>query len=618
MKNIALFSSVCIFLFAFLFKIQSQTSLPAIYMSADIRKAYTKGTRAYDGLPGKNLWQNTCHYTIQAEMNPYSRELSGREWIEYRNNSRDTLNELIFHLYQDVNKKGSLRSFDTIQQTTGVTLGLILVAGDSVREQDMLNKNTILSIKLKNPLLPESTINMEINWKVQITKSFIREGYVDSTSAFIGLWYPKMAVYDDIFGWDNSIYNLKEEFYSPLSTYDVSITLPKGFCVWATGKLQNPDNFPVVVNERLNRVFTGNESGTIIDSTTTLDKSQMGRDPWKFHADSVPDFAFGFSDHFLWDAAILNLGARKVLISTVYPKNHYKNFRYLNRVVRDAIENYSLKDPGFPYPYPFFTTFYGLNGGGMEYPMISFDDDSRDSLINSYVTIHEMLHSYLPFYLRMNETLFAWMDEGITDFYTLKMIGELGYNPDNLTAFNKKNQEPGILGLGNLPLLTPSTYWNPQDNMWGMMYIKPAQMLASLEDMVGAETWKKCFVSFLQTWKYKSPITYDFIFFVNNYLKNDLNWFWDKWFMHFGYPDLAIQKVEGNKVTLENRGLLPIPFTVHITDGKGKVKDVAYHADVWKNTNLMEINVHDPRLINIEVKCDEISDYELKDNIWKK
>jgi len=154
--------------------------------------------------------------------------------------------------------------------------------------------------------------------------------------------------------------------------------------------------------------------------------------------------------------------------------------------------------------------------------------------------------------------------------------------------------------------------------MYGLMYVKPAQMLTALEDMVGAGTWKECFAAFVQTWKYKAPMTYDFIFFVNNYLKKDLYWFWDKWFMHFGYPDLAIRKVDGNKVIIENRGLLPIPFTVHFTDESGNEKDMVFHANAWKGSNSMFIDVSRFRFSKIEVKCNLVTDYELKDNIWEK
>jgi hypothetical protein len=618
MKKYLIRSFSCLFLLSLPVKINSQTQVPKIYMPPEFRKAYENGTRTYEGLPGKNLWHNTCHYTIEAKMNPQTRELTGREWIEYTNNSPDTLKHLGFQLYQDVYKKGGLRSFPAPEETGGVILGRIVVDGDTIKENDLSDSYTIMFIKLNNRLKPGSSLKIEVNWKVQIIgTSYIREGYADSTSAFVGLWYPKLAVYDDIFGWNVQVYNFKEEFYSPLSTYDVTLNLPEGFCVWATGKLENQDNYPPILNDRLTHAYATQGTVQVIDSTTILDKNQIGRYPWRFHADSVPDFAFAFSDHYLWDAAVLNVGTRKVLISTAYPKNQYRNYRHITRAVTGAMEVYSLKDPGVPFPYSNFTSFYGLNGGGMEYPMMTYDCSFRDTLLDSYVTIHEMLHTYAPFYLRTNETNFAWMDEGLTDFYTVKMLAKLNYSLDTLVAWNKRYLERGILGFGNLPLFTSSTCWNT-DNMAGLMYVKPAQMLTALEDMIGSETWKKCFNAFVQTWKYKAPMPYDFFFFVDNYLKKDLSWFWDKWFMHFGYPDLAIQKVDRNKVIIENRGLLPIPFTVHFTDESGKEKDMVFHANAWKGSNSMFIEVSRFRFSKIEVKCNLVADYELKDNIWER
>lgn len=605
----------CSLLMTVVFSLNAQTpSSSKIYMPLDIRQAYEKGTRNYDGTPGKDLWQNTCNYKIQVAMNPETRELNGNESIIYWNNSPDTIKAIVFNTYLDVYKKGNPRATQIDQETDGVTLGSVVIDGDTIKEKEFSNGITYRKVSLKKYLNPHSSCRLEVKWTVKFNDIIDREGFVDSTSAFIALWYPKIAVYDDLFSWNRNNYTMKDEFYSPLSSYDVSISLPKGFLVWATGTLQNSGNYPDLINERIKKASSSSKTEVIVDSLTILNPNEIGKEPWRFHADSVPDFAFAFSNHFLWDATSLTLKTKKVFISTVYPKEQLPYFKDATRVARNTIEIYSNEDPGIEFPYTRFTTFYG--GIAMEYPMMAFNCVIQDPAIDAYVTIHEMLHTYVPFYLRTNETKFAWMDEGLTNFYTLKMLKKQNYDMKYVNTTLATIFYGGIDGIGNLPLFTPTTYMG-RDNWLGMGYIKPAQMFTALEDLIGDEVWQKCFAAFVQTWKYKSPMPYDFMFFVENYTRKDLFWFWDAWFMHYGYPDLSIQKVDKGKVVIENKGGLPIPFTLVITDEKGKQTEITCHADSWSKGRLSEIKLTTLKPSKIEVKCKLVDDYNLKDNVWK-
>ena len=589
-----------------------------IYMPLDFRQAYEKGTRTYNGFPGSNFWQNTCIYKIQVDVNPSTRELNGKEWIEYINNSQDTIKRIYFNTYQDVYRKGSQRSYDMKEETKGIVIDSIIINGINLTEKDRSQNMTLLynNLPLKRPLFPKSSCKIEIAWKAQFPKTVIdgREGFADSTSAFIGLWYPKICVFDDIFKWNRNIYNGLSEFYSPLSTYDVSISLPGGFLVWATGNLQNQNNYPAFIKERLAKVLSLKGIESIVDSTTILKSDEIGKGPWIFHADSVPDFAFCFSNHYLWDATSLEIRNKKVIINSLYPKKQIY-FRDLTDPIKKSMQIYSLEDPGILYPYPYFTSFYGLPGGGMEYPMMSFDGTIPG--FDAYIVIHEMLHSYVPFYLRTNETKFSWMDEGLTHFYSLKILKKIGLYNETIKSFISRQLEPEITGTGNLPLFTSSSYFDINNNA-GMFYLKPDQMLTSLEDEVGIDLWKKCYAAFAQTWRYKSPTPYDFMFFIENYTKKDLFWFWDAWFMHFGMPDISIQKVADDKIVLDNKGGLPIPFTLELTDMDGKIQQIIYHSDSWINGRVIEIKQHTGKLSKVEVKCDLVADFNPADNIWKK
>src|SRR5208337_5275530 len=268
-------------------KSQSPSS-SKIYMPLDFRKTYDQGTRTYDGMPGKNFWQNTCAYKIQVSMDPKTRTLQGKEWIEYHNNSSKTLYQILFHFYQDVYKKGSQRFIDIAEETNGIVLGKVIIDGDTVSKVQAYRANTFYLVSLHKGIKPSFSSKIELDWSTQIiSKPVWREGFVDSTSAFVGYWYPKIGVYDDIFGWNWNCYNLKDEFYSPLSSYDVTISLPRGYLVWATGTLKNPENYPELIRKRIREVYDSEATIAIIDSSTNINPSEVGMEPWHFHADSV-------------------------------------------------------------------------------------------------------------------------------------------------------------------------------------------------------------------------------------------------------------------------------------------------------------------------------------------
>jgi hypothetical protein len=595
-------------------QLNSQSLDNKLYMPLDFRQAYEKGTRSYSGSPGINYWENTCSYVIKAEVDPGKRHLEGVEFIAYNNYSPDTLKRIIVNTYQDVYKKGSQRCEKFPDETDGVRLSLVVINGDTIRQRDHTG-NTYYDFKLKEFIKPNSSVTIEIAWTVDFIGRVIeREGFVDSTAAFIGLWYPKIAVYDDIFSWNKDDYTLKDEFYSPLSDYDVSISLPAGFFVWATGKLLNPENYPKIVRERIKSAYSTDGVVSILGPTDLFKSREIGPGPWHFHADSIPDFAFCFSSQYYWDAVVLSLKSRNVLISNLYAKEKAWIYRPHTGLVRDAMEFYSNEDPGIVFPYDYYTIFTGSIPGGMEYPMLSFDGTMQDKALDADVAVHEMLHSYFPFYIHTNEAKFGWMDEGFTSIYSFKLLEKYNYNIGYIWASEKKDYS-GFDGYGNLPLFT-STLYLGNDNWGGISYIKSPQMLASLEDLVGKDLWRNCFSSFVETWKHKSPVPYDFFFFVENYVKQNLSWFWDAWFMHFGYPDISIEKVDSDEMIIRNTGGLPIPFKLFITNEEGKMQEETFHADIWKHSRLLQLKIDSLSPVKIELKCDLTGDDNMEDNSW--
>lgn len=589
-----------------------------IYMPLDFQKAYNKKTRLFNGLVSEVYWQNTCKYEIEANIDPYTRTLNGSEKIEYTNNSPDTLKQILLHLHQNVYKKESARGMYDLYgfETNGMQIHSLQINGDTLSNQDYKERFTQCSIKLKEPLPPKSKIELSITWSFQIVnKSTIREGYLDSTSAVVGYWYPKIAVYDDIFGWDNHNYDLVTEFYSPIADYQVNIQMPKGFLIWATGELQNNNNYPPNIVSKLTNALASEKYTSIIDSSMTPYPDNFGMYSWQFIADSVPDFAFFFSDHFCWDMISTKIDNKTIPLNFLHDNIKGDSSVITSIAIRDALKMYSEHDPGISYPYPHFTNVYKKDYGGMEFPMLANDGISGTGSVSANVKIHEMLHSWTPFYLRTNETKFGWLDEGLTEYYTNEIQKKLNLFDEGLTQHYAMYFKGGSTSIENFPLFLSSEVI-PMNYMAYNSYLKPNAMILTLRDMIGDESWKRSYAGFIQEWKYKSPTPYDFIFFINHSINQDLNWFWDAWLMHYGYTDIGIGKLDRNKFTVENIGLLPIPFKVIFTDSQNHSQELSFHADCWKNGNTFSVKYPSKDIQKIELKCELAEDLNLDNNLW--
>ena len=281
-------------------------------ISKETKEAIGKKTRQIDGIPGENYWQNTSDYLINVSINIKSGTLSGEEKIIYKNNSPDSLNTIVLRLYQDLFKKGNNRNsiveVDSRDIHDGVNINSVKINYKEInldKENSLVKRHgTLMSIKLQEQLAPNKEIELEIKWDFKIPRyTLIRMGTIDSTSLFLGQWYPQVAVYDDIVGWDNNSYNGLAEFYNDFANFDVNITVPADFMVWATGEPRNlaeviqPKYFDrykkASVSEKITNVITEEDlkNGNITTQNNT----------WNFVATQVTDFAFGISDHYLWD-----------------------------------------------------------------------------------------------------------------------------------------------------------------------------------------------------------------------------------------------------------------------------------------------------------------------------
>ena len=509
---------ILLFLFVFVCNNFSQTE--KLYMPRNVKSSFTKGFRSYDGNPGKNYWVNSANYKMQINFNPQLRLVEGTEQITYFNNSSDSLTQIVLRLYQDIYKKGNSRDWPISPDalSDGTKLNKIIVNG--VDRTNELNSSTIfrsatnLFIQLKNNLPPKSSINLEFEWSFVIPKvSPIRMGLYDSTSFFIAYFYPQIAVYDDIDGWDTFDYGGVQEYYNDICNFEVKITVPKNFIIWATGELQNAGD--LLNNPYLERLKIAHESSQIIKiiKPEDLELKNFTKDKelltWEFKADNVPDFAFGLSDHFLWDGTTLvtdSKNNKKTFVSAAYKKESV-DFYKVAEISRKSIQFFSTTTPGVPFPYPTLTVFNG--GGGMEYPMMvneSVDKDNWNGTV--HVTSHEILHTYFPFYMGINERKYAWMDEGMAVMLPFQIQKELaaGYEPEAKNIVNFENSS----GLEfEVPLMILTT--NLKSKPYRMQaYIRSAAAYSVLKDITGEDNFNKCIVEYINRWNGKHPIPYDF------------------------------------------------------------------------------------------------------------
>jgi len=343
----------------------------SVFIPKEIQDAYDNGTRSPDGKPGYNYWQNRSEYDIDVTIIPDSSLLRGSEKIAYYNNSPDTLKRLVIRLYQNVNRPGNPREYiyDENDLTKGVVIASLKINGKEYhihgREIDDYGTNLIIK-NLK--ILPQNKTDISVSWEFIFPRTnFLRMGKYDSTTFFAAYWYPQIAVYDDIDGWDTQEYTGNTEFYNDFNDYNVKITVPNNYGVWATGDLLNAGK--VYTASVYDKYLTAQTSDKVIqiiseddiNYKTQLYNSASPVNTWIFKASGVPDFTFGTCSAYIWDARIVYDGEKNVLVSTVYNPLFKTPFDVCDESAR-SVEMFSRDLPGIPFPYNKITLFNGDGG----------------------------------------------------------------------------------------------------------------------------------------------------------------------------------------------------------------------------------------------------------------
>jgi hypothetical protein len=545
--------------------------------------------RTASGAPGKDYWQQRADYKIELTLDDVKQEIEGTETITYFNQSPDPLDYLWLQLDQNFRAqdsetplvteyfmKNSLSSKElfTIQNNFDGGFRIDKVLDDAGQPLAYFINKTMMRINLEQPLLPGAQMTFQVDWHYKINDRMSlggRSGYEyfpkdDNYSYTIAQFYPRMAVYDDVEGWQNKQFLGRGEFALSFGNFEVAMTVPEDFIVGATGTLQNPKD--VLTSKEQLRFEKAKQSFEdpviIVTQEEAIQKEahkKRGKATWTFKADSVRDFAFAASRKYIWDAMAVDLNGKKSLAMSYYPKEGNPLWEsHSTRAVRQTLITYSRHT--IDYPYPVAISVHAASVG-MEYPMICFNfgrpeadgtytDETKWRMIS--VIIHEVGHNFFPMIINSDERQWTWMDEGLDSF--VQYIATKEYDSDFPVGRGAPEQIIPYMS-GEQGLLRPIMTNSEQILQFGNnAYAKPATALSILrETVMGPELFDYAFKKYAERWAFKSPSPADFFRTMEDASAIDLDWFWRGWFYTTDYVDIGVEEVKHYRMQIEERGL---------------------------------------------------------------
>ncbi len=622
-----------------------------------IRRALEAGSRDSSGRPGGNYWQLRTEYTINVRLDTATHRLTGRESVVIHNNSPDSLSEIGLRLDPNhfIGTVPRAASWAPAENTDGMVITRLLVNGVNARltppprgpailaapnAQPFLNgaQSTVARVQLVTPIPPSARVTLEIEWNHKLPGGpgvghRMTQRWADSLYQPTQ-WYPRVAMYDDLRGWDQELYLGPSEFHNVFGSFDVSIDVPAGWLVSGTGLLQNPnDVLTATARERLAQV-TRSDANTMIvgpDETgpgqATAPGNASGRLVWRYAADSVNDFAWATARKFVWQSTRATIpGKGPVPIHMFYLPGRANLFANAGRITRHALEYYS--ELWFPYQFPQLTLQDGPSAG-MEYPMVINS--------NQGAADHEAAHQWWPMVVGTNETWYGWMDEGFNQYMNiLSGAHAAGREP----VLNKLGQSYGATAGNEAepPMMWNANYAGPQ--FYGFTtYRKTPLMLSMLGGIVGDSAVQRAHREWATQWMFKHPSPWDWMFFMERSLGRELGWFWNGWLFGTESVDARIANVTTSagttQVTVRQDGQMPSPVVLEVKfSGSGPavasqpnvvMKDsvtalVTYPVDVWftgSRSFTASLNFGDRTIerITFDPAC-RFPDRNPADNVW--
>lgn len=557
------------------------TKFKQLYEELPTPNAY----RTASGAPGHEYYQQRADYDMDIVLDDENQRIYGEQTVTYFNNSPDELTYLWVQLDQNMREPSSItnkvRTESLGEKVSSAQIKRILndfdggfkleyVQQTNGRDLPYTVNNTMMRIDLPQPLKSGSSFSFKVKWWYNINDRMVlggRSGYEyfkedDNYLYTIAQFFPRMAVYNEVEGWQNKQFIGTGEFTLPFGNFKVRITAPEHHVVAATGVLKNESS--VLTREqrsRLRDARKADEPVMIITAEEALENESRRSDKtktWQFEAENVRDFAFASSRKFIWDGMNQPTGGKDVLCMSYYPKEGNPLWeKYSTKVVAHTIEVYSRFT--IDYPYPVAISVHA-NRIGMEYPMICFnggrpEPDGTYSEATKYgmisVIIHEVGHNFFPMIINSDERQWTWMDEGLTTFvqYLAEQEWDINYPSRRGPAHKIVDYMKGDPN-GMVPIMTNSeSILQFGNNAYG----KAATALNILrETVMGRELFDYAFKEYARRWAFKHPTPADFFRTMEDASAVDLDWFWRGWYYTTDHCDIALDDVRWYQISTGN------------------------------------------------------------------
>ena len=507
-------------------------------------------------------WQQHVDYTMDIDMNVNNYQYKGIQKVVYTNNSPDKLNKVFYHLYFNAFQPGSqmdVRSLnikdpdrrvrDRISKLNDNEIGYIKVNsvkqnGTEVRHETV---GTILEVTLNDPIEAGESVTFDMIFDAQVPIQIRRSGRNSKEGVALSMsqWYPKMAEYD-FQGWHTPPY-IAREFHGIWGDFDVTIHIDKSYTLGGTGYLQNPQE-----------IGHGYE-----DVTKALNLPSGDKLSWHFKAPNVHDFMWGADPAYIHDVLKMDNGIDlHFLYKKTLASEYLENWKKLQSKTADLMTYFS-ENIG-QYPYKQYSVIQG-GDGGMEYAMSTLITGERKFGSLFGVTAHEMAHTWFQFLLATNESLHPWMDEGFTSYISNKATAEIletGANP-NAGAYRGYN----YVVQNNIeePLTTHADRYHINTAYSVASYSKGSIFLSQLEYIIGAENTAKGIKKYFTDFSFKHPTPNDIKRSMEKVSGIHLDWYLNEWTQTLHTIDYGVKSVEGNRITLERIGKMPMPIDIEVT-----------------------------------------------------
>lgn len=605
----------------------------------------TNDYRSGSGRPGPRYWQNRADYDIAATLDTAAQRITAKMTLRYTNNSPDTLGYLWLQTEQNAFRANSLNTLifpqDSRFGARGFDGGYVIStieqrvpgrgASAAVRRLPVVaaDHETLTRVVLAVPLAPGKSTALEIAYHFQVPEHGADRMGRDGPLYEIAQWYPRVAVYDDVRGWNTEPYLGQGEFYLDFGDYNLSLTVPAGYIVAATGALQNPAE--VLTPTQIARLRRAATSDTVIRVVTAAElasgaarPSSTGMLTWKFKATNVRDAVWAASPEYQWDAT----SWQGIMAYAYYRPQAAANWSDAADQSRMSIAEYSER--WFPYPWPHISAVEGPITG-MEYPMIAMEGQGRDVYDLFNVVTHEIGHMWFPMIVASNERTRMWQDEGFNTF--INTFSEARRYPDKGDQMARAAKERQVIeqvmrsGVDQPIDIAPDRI-NPR--FLGIAaYLKPSVGLQQLRaEILGAERFDAAFREYVRRWAYKHPTAADFYRTMEDAAGHRLDWFWRGWFVENARYDQGIGMVtvrqngavQEAQVVFANHARGVLPIRARFTFSDGSTEELKYPAEVWSLNSsryARQFAFEGKTLTKVEIDPEQrLVDFDRGNNVW--